>query len=150
MHEIHSALRRAAPIDGTVMAAIHAAAFPAHDAWGHEIFSQQLGFPGVFGLLHGSGGLILMRVAADEAEILTLAVVPEARRCGIARILLHESAITAAAMGAAAIFLEVSVANSAALAAYTQAGFQPVGRRRGYYSDGSDALVSRLDLGQGH
>jgi [ribosomal protein S18]-alanine N-acetyltransferase len=49
-------------------------------------------------------------------------------------------------MGAAAIFLEVSVANSAARAVYAQAGFKPVGRRRSYYQDRSDALVLRLDV----
>jgi ribosomal-protein-alanine N-acetyltransferase len=54
--------------------------------------------------------------------------------------------MAAAAMGAAAIFLEVSVANSAARAVYAQAGFKPVGRRRSYYQDRSDALVLRLDV----
>src|SRR5690349_5642004 len=140
-------LYRATPADAAVMAAIHAAAFPAHDAWQQAVFSQHLALPGIFGLLHPSGGLILVRVVADEAEILTLAVIPEARRSGIATALLHESTMTASAMGAAAVFLEVSVANSAALAVYTRAGFRPVGRRRAYYSDRSDALVLRLDAG---
>jgi ribosomal-protein-alanine N-acetyltransferase len=130
------------------MATIHRAAFPAHDAWSQTVFSQQLELPGVFGLLHASGGMILVRVAADEAEILTLAVIPEARRCGIAMALLHESTITASAMGATTVFLEVSVANSAARLVYTRAGFKPVGRRREYYSDRSDALVLRLDTGE--
>jgi ribosomal-protein-alanine N-acetyltransferase len=140
-------LSRAVPTDCRLMAAIHATVFPARDAWSETVFCQQLGFPGVFGLLHPSGGLILARVAADDAEILTLAVVPEARRCGVAMALLHESATTAAAMGASAIFLEVSVGNSAARALYTRAGFAPVGRRPGYYSDQSDALVLQLDVG---
>jgi ribosomal-protein-alanine N-acetyltransferase len=108
------------------------------------VFSRQLALPGVFGLLHPSGGMILARVAADEAEVLTLAVAPEVRRAGIAAALLRESVITAAALGAAAMFLEVSVANTAARAAYDRVGFQPVGRRRSYYADGSDALVLRL------
>jgi [ribosomal protein S18]-alanine N-acetyltransferase len=141
-------LYRAARIDSGIMAAIHGAAFPAHDAWSPAVFGQQLELPGVFGLLHASGGMILVRVAADEAEILTLAVIPEARRCGIALALLHESTMTASAMGATAVFLEVSVANSAARAVYTRAGFKPVGRRRDYYSDRSDALVLRLDTSE--
>jgi len=55
-------------------------------------------------------------------------------------------AMTAAAMGASAIFLEVSTGNRAALALYARAGFTPIGRRPGYYSDRSDALVLRLDV----
>jgi [ribosomal protein S18]-alanine N-acetyltransferase len=138
--------RRATPTDSAVLEAIHAAAFPATEAWSATVFSQQLDLPGVFGLLHPSGGLILARVAADEAEILTLAVAPAAQGAGIASGLLQETAMAAAAMGAAAIFLEVSVANSAARAVYAQAGFKPVGRRRSYYQDRSDALVLRLDV----
>nr|WP_294503728.1 GNAT family N-acetyltransferase [uncultured Rhodopila sp.] len=128
------------------MAAIHAAAFPPPDAWRGDVFSQQLGLPGVFGLLHPSGGMILARVASDEAEILTLAVAPEARGFGIAAALLQQTASICAALGASAIFLEVSVTNTAARAAYDSAGFQPAGRRRAYYADGSDALVLRLRL----
>jgi ribosomal-protein-alanine N-acetyltransferase len=139
-------MRRATPADAGVMAAIHESAFAAPDAWNQDVFIQQLGLHGIFGLLHESGGLILVRVAADEAEVLTLAVVPEARRTGIASALLQLTAPIAAAMGAVAIFLEVSVANRAARAAYGRAGFRPIGRRRAYYSDLSDALVLRLGL----
>src|SRR3954451_6860543 len=109
-------LSRAVPTDCRLMAAIHATAFSAQDAWSETVFCRQLGFPGVFGLLHPSGGLILARVAADDAEILTLAVLPEARRSGVATALIHESAMTAAGMGALGLFLEVPVANSAARA----------------------------------
>ncbi len=127
------------------MAAIHATAFSPPDAWGRDAFSLQLGFPGVFGLLHPSGGMILMRLAADEAEVLTLAVTPEARRGGIAASLLSEATATAAAMGAKSIFLEVSVTNIAASALYSRAGFIEAGRRPHYYSDNTDALVMRFD-----
>lgn len=139
-------LCRATPSDGAVMAAIHATAFPPADAWRADVFSEQLALPGVFGLLHPSGGMILARVAADEAEILTLAVAEEARGIGIAAALLQQAATIAASLGAAAVFLEVAVTNTAARAAYARAGFQPVGRRRAYYADASDALVLRLAL----
>jgi hypothetical protein len=69
-------LRRTIQADIEVMAAIHAAAFAPADAWSAEVFDLQLAMPNIFGLLHQKGGLILARVAADEAEILTLAVVP--------------------------------------------------------------------------
>jgi ribosomal-protein-alanine N-acetyltransferase len=138
--------RRATVADIDVLAAIHAAAFPSPDAWGRDVFDLQLAMPNVFALLHESGGMILVRIAADEAEILTLAVTPAARRHGLGRILLVKATEMAAACGVRVVFLEVSVANIAALALYTSLGFIQAGRRRQYYSDRSDALVLRLDL----
>lgn len=128
------------------MATIHAAAFSAQEAWGPDVFGLQLALPNVFGLLYCSSGMILVRVAADEAEILTLAVVPADRRVGVGGVLVREATIRAAAIGARTVFLEVSVANIAARGLYSRAGFVQCGRRLHYYSDASDALVLRLDL----
>jgi ribosomal-protein-alanine N-acetyltransferase len=139
-------LKRATRLDIGALAAIHAAAFLPPDAWGRDVFDLQLVLPNVFGLLDQANGLILVRVAADEAEILTLAVVPTARRRGSGHALLLEATSTATALGARAIFLEVSVTNIAARALYSKIGFIQAGRRPQYYSDGSDALVLRLDL----
>jgi ribosomal-protein-alanine N-acetyltransferase len=137
---------RASAADCDLMAAIHAAAFAAPDAWSRDVFSLQLALPNVFGLLCPSGGTILIRIAADEAEILTLAVSPEVRRSGIGSALIREATIRAATMGATVIFLEVSIANIAARRLYTRAGFCQAGMRPHYYSDNSHALVLRLDL----
>ncbi len=139
-------IRSAGPFDPPAMAAIHAAAFPAGEAWSATIFAGHLSMPGVFGFLTEEGGLILARAAADEAEILTLAVVPEARRAGVGRALLERARSAAAAAGAEAMFLEVSAGNLAARGLYDAAGFETVGRRRRYYPDGSDALVMRVSL----
>jgi ribosomal-protein-alanine N-acetyltransferase len=128
------------------LAAIHAGAYPPDEAWPAAAFAAQLRLPGTFGLIDLAGGLILARVAADEAEILTLAVHPDARRRGIARMLLEAAVAGAAAMGAAAMFLEVSEINHAARSLYETSGFHPAGRRRRYYPDGSDALVMRRDI----
>jgi ribosomal-protein-alanine N-acetyltransferase len=133
----------AAPGWAEAMAAIHAAAFPPHDAWDEGAFRTQLELPGVTGLVHPDGGLILVRLAADEAEILTLAVAPEARRRGVGRHLIEDAAQRLAAAGAVALFLEVSTSNTSARALYESSGFEPVGRRRNYYPDGTDALVLR-------
>lgn len=137
---------RAAIVDSDVMAAIHASAFAEPDAWGKDVFSMQLGLANVVGLLHPSGGMILLRVAADEAEVLTLAVSPGARRAGIGGSLLAAAIGQAATMGVRTVFLEVSVRNSAALQLYSAAGFVRAGRRRRYYSDNADALLLRLDV----
>ena len=137
---------RAAEADCNLMAAIHAAAFAAADAWSRDVFSLQLALPNVFGLICPRGGMILVRVAADEGEILTLAVRPEMRRGGIGRALIGDATIRAATMGAAKLFLEVSVANEPARLLYARVGFVEAGTRPHYYSDNSDALVVRLDL----
>jgi len=139
-------LHRATQADADVLAAIHASAFPPAEAWSRDVFDMQLALPNVFGLLHPMGGMILVRIAADEAEILTLAVAPEVRRAGLGYNLLLEATDGAAGLGARRIFLEVSSGNIAAQALYTKTGFVQVGQRRHYYSDQSDALVLRLDL----
>lgn len=139
-------IRRAGIADPDLMAAIHAESFPPHDTWDADFFRVQLGLPGTFGLLHRAGGLVLTRVAADEAEILTVGVIPAARRAGIGSALLHHALVLAAEQGAKAMFLEVSVANNPARKAYDALGFRLIGQRRNYYPDGSDALVLRLDL----
>ncbi len=69
---------------------------------------------------------------AGEAEVLTLAVRPAARRRGIGRALV-EAAATLAEASAAAMFLEVAADNPGAVALYAQTGFEIVGRRPGYY-----------------
>ena len=124
-----------------VLAAIHAAAFPPRETWGEDAFSLQLALPGSLGLIDERGGMLLGRVAAGEAEVLTLAVTPAVRRQGIATALLREAATQARTNGAQRMFLEVATGNAVALALYRSVGFVEVGRRRQYYADQSDALV---------
>ncbi len=107
----------------------------------------QMELPGVFALIDSRGGMVMARVAADEAEILTLAVLPEQRRQGLGRALLTEAAAVAAGHGAVAMFLEVALRNVAARGLYEAMGFALVGQRRRYYADGDDALVLRKELG---
>jgi ribosomal-protein-alanine N-acetyltransferase len=128
------------------LAAIHAAAFPLGDAWGEDAISLQLGLPGAFGMIDEQGGMLLGRIVADEAEVLTLAVAPAVRRRGIAAALLRSAMARVRADGATAMFLEVATGNAAALALYRREGFVEVGRRRRYYADSSDALVLRVNL----
>ncbi len=139
-------MNRAHPAHASTLAAIHASAFAAEEMWAESAFSRQLELPGVFGFIHPDAGLVLARVAANEAEILTLAVAPSARRRGVGKALLRAATLEAAARGAETMFLEVSAANTAARALYATAGFQPIGRRRFYYADDSDALVMALPL----
>lgn len=95
-------------------------------------------------------GLLLLRFAADEGEILNLAVVPEARRQGLARALLEHGIALARELGNKKLFLEVATDNGPALALYRSSGFEEIGKRARYYgrSDGSrvDAIVMALEL----
>ncbi|MDO9503152.1 GNAT family N-acetyltransferase, partial [Falsiroseomonas sp.] len=99
-------------------ATLHAASFPPAEAWGPDAIALMLEMPGAFGVLRPGAGFVLARVAADEAEILTLAVVPGARRAGLGSALLAEAMAGARARGAAALFLEVSDRNQAARGLY--------------------------------
>lgn len=136
----------ASPAHAEIMALLHAAAFPRCEQWAAAAFAAQLGLPGVFGLLDERGGLALARVVADEAELLTLAVHPDARRRGLGRTLLGTALDEAARRGAVAMFLEVAESNAPARALYASAGFAPVGVRPGYYHPGVDALVLHVAL----
>jgi ribosomal-protein-alanine N-acetyltransferase len=95
-------------------------------------------------------GFALSRLAADEAEILTIAVDPALRKAGVGRDLLRAHLGEVAAAGAARIFLEVDEHNAAALALYARFGFAKVGERQGYYKrpngKPASALVMRRDL----
>jgi ribosomal-protein-alanine N-acetyltransferase len=128
------------------LAVIHAAAFPPREAWGEDAIALQLALPGAFGLVDERGGMLLGRVAADEAEVLTLAVAPSVRRQGLGRALLRAARDHVSACGGHAMFLEVAAANDAALSLYRREGCVEVGRRLRYYADASDALVLRADL----
>ncbi len=128
------------------MAAIHRLAFPPNEAWGTDSIAIQLALPGVFGWLDRRGGMILARVAADEVEVLTLAVAPTVRRLGLGTRLLAAAMTLATSRGARNAFLDVSISNIAARTLYARAGFTPTGRRPRYYADGTDALVLRRTL----
>jgi len=94
-------------------------------------------------------GFILSRLAADEAEILSVAVAASQRGRGLAGRLLDLHLRTLAGRGVRAVFLEVEEANRAATCLYARRGFREVGRRDAYYGGpgaGSRALVLRRDL----
>ncbi len=92
-------------------------------------------------------GYVFARVVAGEAEILNIAVVPEARRDGLGRRLLETVLKSVQSAGAESVFLEVRESNEAAKRLYGALGFRPVGFRADYYRKPREhALVLRLDL----
>lgn len=89
-------------------------------------------------------GYAILMPAADEAEVLTIAVAAAQQRRGLGRSMLTQMLELARDRGLRRVFLEVRAANSAAIALYRSAGFVEVGARRGYYRDASgseDAIV---------
>lgn len=133
------------------LAALHGRAFVTPRPWTADEFARFLADPLVFLLVEGDAGLIVGRAVADEAELLTVAVAPEARGRGLGQRLVTRFLYQARLRGAESAFLEVAEDNAPARALYARAGFAETGRRRSYYlhPDGlaSDALVLRRVLG---
>ena len=141
---------------GQALAALHREDFvrPWTDGEFEQLLSQDTVF-GFAGLETGKGsagpvGFVLVRLAAGEAEILTLAVARGHRRQGLGWQLMDAALRELHAQRADTLFLEVDETNAAAIALYRRFGFREVGKRPRYYqsADGArtGALVMRRDL----
>lgn len=138
--------------EADALAAVHAEGFDK--PWSATNIAELFTGPGVFGFLATDAaspvGMILVRVAADDAEVLTIATAKPARRKGVARSLVQAAITAAREAGADAMFLEVAVDNAPAASLYAACGFRRIATRTGYYDRGPqglvDALVMRLDL----
>jgi len=128
------------------LAALHALAFTAAPRpWSAAEFTVLLAEPSTI-LVDRTGGFAVGRIAGPEAELLTLAVDPAARRAGLGRQLVASFEAEAAARGAEVALLEVAVTNAAARALYAALGYAQVGRRRGYYVPAGALPVDALVL----
>jgi [ribosomal protein S18]-alanine N-acetyltransferase len=78
-------------------------------------------------------GILIARAAADELEILNLAVAKSCRRRGVATKLVKFVLQAAHSAGATQAFLEVRASNQGGIALYTRLGFRFLGRRPNYY-----------------
>ncbi len=97
-------------------------------------------------LVADADGFAVGRTIAGEAELLTLAVRPEARRRGAATRLLITFETEAAQRGARCVLLEVAENNAAARALYRSLGYGQAGQRPGYYRSRGAPPVSALIL----
>ena len=139
----------ARPADAAQLAAVHGACF--RHGWSEVEFERLLSDRSVIaqtGRADGGRGkivgFILSRRAADEAEILTVAVLPAERGSGLASALVRRHLSRLAALGVARLFLEVEDGNRPALRLYERAGFSQVGRREGYYAKPAGAVAARV------
>ena len=127
------------------MARTHAAANAVDRPWSAAEFRDLLSRPGCF-VTGTPASFALVRVVADEAELLTIATHPGHQRQGLARAVMQDSQAAAAARGARPAFLEVAADNAPAIALYAACGFAPSGRRRGYYRRPGQAAVDALAM----
>ncbi|WP_342773081.1 GNAT family N-acetyltransferase [Pararhodobacter zhoushanensis] len=129
------------------LATLHGLCFTAPPPWSVRSFANLLDSPFTF-LTHAAQGraFALGRVIAGEAELLTLATDPDARRQGLARAQLAAFDAGAKARGAGTAFLEVAEDNIAARALYEGAGWVQTGRRPAYYVAVDGRSVAALIL----
>jgi len=130
-----------------VLAHIHGEGFA--EPWSQAALASALASPGAFALIaiddNGEPlGFVLMRVGGGEAEVLTIATRPPARRTGVARTLMHGAMAHVQKAGAQEVFLEVAEDNTQAQALYAALGFAQVGRRERYYGRRDDTRVAAL------
>jgi ribosomal-protein-alanine N-acetyltransferase len=141
-------LSEASPRDAGAIAALHAASF--RRGWSEDEVERLLLDAQVIAHRALSGrafaGFILSRMAAGEAEILSVAVAPRWRGRGLAGRLLMLHLRRLAGLSVSTVFLEVEEGNKPALRLYDRAGFRQVGRRPGYYAQGPGTLVAALVL----
>lgn len=129
-------------------------------AWSEASMQETLSHPGSTAFLarvrDGAdalpepAGFVIGQLAADEAEILSIGVLPKFQRRGVGTLLIEGLARAAKRAEAKRLFLEVAADNQAAFALYRRCGFTAIGMRKGYYNrtngEPQDALVLALIL----
>jgi ribosomal-protein-alanine N-acetyltransferase len=146
---VTAAVRPAREQDLDRITELEEAAF--HDPWPREMLAYEIAHPHAVLLVASRGeetpdAYAAFRHAAGEAELLRVGVHPEARRQGLARALLVEGLERLRRLDVQVCFLEVRVNNRPAIHLYESLDFSCTGHRRGYYRDGTDALIFVLGL----
>lgn len=141
-------VRTASPADVAAIEALEAVSFP--EPWSRRLLAEELRYAHALVLVAEKAGAVVgfatFRRVADESELLRVAVSPSARNRGVARRLVAAGLDELRRRGVTRCHLEVRPANTPARALYRRLGFQETGRRKGYYADGSDALLLCREL----
>lgn len=136
--------------------AVMEASFDPHfrEAWTRRQVEESLTLPSTYMLLvnaagkniaegESAAGFVLARQAADEVELLLIAVLPAHRGKGLGRCLLAQFIESARARSAAKVFLEMR-SNNPAERLYRAAGFEQIGQRKDYYRTLTGATIDAL------
>jgi len=143
-------IQAASADDAALLGELHARAFTK--AWSADEIAKLMQNTAVFAILsrdEAPRGFVMAWAAAGDSELLTVAVVPEARRNGVGASLVTAAGVSALVRGAASMHLEVAEDNHAARALYAKLGYEEAGRRHAYYAgEGGavDAIVMRRNL----
>lgn len=132
-----------ADVSASHLAALHDAAFHNQRAWSQAEFENLLAASHCH-VISTPNGFALIRVIADEAELLTIAVHPDNRRTGLGRALLSQAIAKAKSNGATETFLEVAADNTAAISLYSDSGFTQIATRPQYYLRDNGVSVDAL------
>lgn len=129
-----------------LMTALHQQCFDA--PWTKDDFLSLLSLPTTKGLINETG-MIICSVCGEDAEILTLCVLPQHRKKGIATEMIEQMGRYIKKFQVVSLILEVNVNNTAALKLYEKCGFNKIGMRKDYYKTPAgrqDALVLQKKL----
>ncbi len=127
------------------MAHIHALCFTTPRPWKTAEFAKMLARPAVF-VLHSNSGFALGQIAGPEAELLTIAIHPDAQGKGNGRKLLQQFIESTSQNNIFDIFLEVAETNIRAINFYKSAGFENTGRRMAYYTPPSGPKIAAITM----
>jgi len=140
-------VRQFRPEDSDAVMAIAAQAREAAN-WSKESYLKFASEPGSLALVLEAdgqiGGFLLGRLAADQAELLNLAVVATQRRKGAGTALLAKAIQEWRPRGAKTVYLEVRESNTDAIAFYEKHGFAKTGLRKGYYRAPDEAALTMV------
>lgn len=143
-----ASIRRAGPADAGLLARLHAASFT--EGWDAPSIATLLAGPGGFGLVAGAPdaeqGFAILQSVPPESELLSVGVLPSARRLGVAREVLRHAAAELLRVGSEVMFLDVAANNDAAIGLYRSLGFGDIARRARYYNGSVDAIVMQAPL----
>ncbi|QUL38322.1 N-acetyltransferase [Erythrobacter sp. JK5] len=129
------------------------------EAWNRRQISDALTLPSTHALVvdpegqpietAGSvpAGFVLTRHAADEEELLLIAVLPQFRRKGLGQVLLDQLFAAARERGTTRIYLEMRRGNPA-VHLYDKAGFEPIGERPNYYQAANGERIDAITFGR--
>lgn len=147
-----------------IMMVMEAAFDPAYgEAWNRRQISDALTMPSTHAMIidadgepipanpaeaigRSPAGFVLTRKAADEEELLLIAVIPEHRRRGLGERLIRHLFESARARATSRIFLEMRRGNPA-IHLYEKVGFKPIGKRPNYYRLANGGRVDAITFG---
>lgn len=138
-------IRRATGADVARIVTIEAECFGA-DAWSEQLVREQLAADHRDVLIDDDIAYGVVSVLGDVADLDRLAVLPFARRRGVAGGLIEQLIEATRDRGAERVLLEVAADNAAAIGLYESSGFETISARKGYYPGGVDALIMELTL----